>query len=187
MRFTDKYREVGSLTLKPISIDCLKRIDEAQAFRREYDATRSENYVANRVHTDLHQSLSVLVNPEKYNTTDIQVHSKYLDIKFYIEVKCRYKPQLDYDTLLISKSKIAGIIGSSLFPTFIFFINTLEEELLIIEVSDDEFLKQCVQKGDYYLIKKTLSIRYEDFISSRLSHITNAHIQRLMNPTELFI
>ena len=187
MRFADRYREVGHLKLKPISIDCLKRVDEDRACKREYDATRSENYVANRVHTDLHRVLSVLVNPEKYNTTDILVESKYLDIKFYIEVKCRYKPQIEYDTLLISKSKIAGIIGSSLFPTFIFFINTLEEELLIIEVSDDDFLKQCTQKGDYYLIKKTLSISYEDFISNRLSYITDRHVQRLMNPTELFI
>ena len=188
MRKLDNLRDVGHLKLKSISTDVVNQVDSDLACKRQYDATRSENYVATKIYYDLNQYFDVEVFKERFAKTDILVQSETLNIKFYVEVKCRYKQQIEYDTLLISKSKIDGIIGLELYPTFIFFINTLEEEVLIVEVDNDDFLKNhCKSSGNYYFLDKKISMNYNEFIENRLTYIESALRQRMLNLSEIFI
>jgi len=188
MRRLDNLRDVGSLKLKSISVDVVNQVNSDRACKRQYDATRSENYVATKIYYDLAQYFDIQVFKERFAKTDILAKSDTLNIKFYVEVKCRYKPQIDYNTLLISKSKIDGIIGLELYPTFIFFINTLEKEVLIVEVDNDDFLKNhCKSNGNYYFLDKSIAMDYNAFIMNRLTYIESAHRQRMLNLSEIFI
>jgi len=66
MRRLDNLRDVGSLKLKSISIDVINQIDSDRACKRQYDATRSENYVATKIYYDLNQYFDVKVFKELF-------------------------------------------------------------------------------------------------------------------------
>tara|TARA_R110000824_G_scaffold378077_1_gene569521 strand:+ start:2300 stop:2956 length:657 start_codon:yes stop_codon:yes gene_type:complete len=165
----------GSLVLKPHDSSVVKRciqynnapederatytpayIERMEKLKRVNRATLQENWFAIEIYERFDKILNVDVTLGPYDAVDINCDNKFLGINFHIELKVRYTPQVNYNTILLSQSKIANICGKNKFPCYVVFVNSHEEETLVCKIDSDEFIQRCCKRTyfDNYLIDR---------------------------------
>ena len=170
------YFGCGSLILKPHDSAVVKRclqyndasdddrdnytstyIEKMEKLKRVNRATLQENWFAIQIYERFDKILNVEVTLGEYDAVDINCDNKFLGINFHIELKVRYTPQLNYNTILLSQSKVANICGKNKFPCYVVFVNTIEEESLVCKIDSDDFIQRCCGKTYFesYLIDRS--------------------------------
>lgn len=170
------------LQLKHISVHKIKNIADNTMFKREYEATRTENQLAADIHAHTNGLFGIKPTIEFWSPVDFIIYNFDLNLKFYVELKNR-QIEDKYDTLIIGKSKICTIVNEELYPTFV--VNTFRDSCYVYMIEDEDFLTKFHRDDKNIYVPKSICFSYTEFIDILMTLGYTAFNHKQLNCTEI--